>query len=193
MLQCAVRGVVLALLVLALVCVSCPAQAASSSEPILEHLVDGGPAFSFGLGVAPLRWSLAPIVPATPGPPVGESARLAELDAQGSSMSFDFKLRWPGAELVPSLEPYVAVGPALFMVEPDYAGRLLGTRVDPTYHVGAKAAAGVNWRLGKRATLFGEYEITTARPGALATTGAGTAGDGGVGGFDFTYGLRLRY
>jgi hypothetical protein len=190
MLQHAVRRRVVAVLLAAMAFLPGTTFAASSGESILEHLLDAGPAFSVGLGVAPLRWSLAPVAPA-PGPQLGESPRLLDLDSQGTVTSFDIKLRWPGAELIPTLEPYLAFGPAIFVVEPDYVGRLLGTRVDPAYRLGAKAAAGLTWRLGKDTALFGEYELTTARPGGLPA--AGGSGDGGIGGFDFTYGLRLRY
>jgi hypothetical protein len=190
MLQCAVRRRVIAVLLVAIAFMPGTTFGASSGESILEHLLDAGPAFSVGFGVSPLRWSLAPVV-STPGAQIGESGRIVDLDSQGTVTSFDIKLRWPGAELIPALEPYLAFGPAVFVVEPDYVGRLLGTRVDPAYRLGAKAAAGVNWRLGKDTALFGEYELTTARPGALPATGG--PGDGGISGFDFTYGLRLRY
>ena len=154
------------------------ALAAPPSGPVLEHLTDLGGAISLGFGVTPLRPDLAPLVPTPP-----------ELELQSTALSFDLKLRWPGSDVLKSLEPYLVVGPALFVVEPDYVSRLLGTRVDPTLRLGAKAGAGVNWHLGKDLTLFGAYESTT---GGASPFGK-TSGDAGITGYDFTYGIRLRY
>src|SRR5262249_3033405 len=119
-----------------------------------------------------------------------ESGRPADFDSRGTALSFDFTLRWPGAQTGAPLEPYLAVGPALFVLEPDYPGRLLGTHVDPTYRLGAKAGAGLNRRPSKDVTLFGAYEVTTKGDASL---GAKPAGDSALGGYDFTYGLRFRY
>jgi len=154
------------------------ALAAPPSAPVLEHLTDLGGAISLGFGVTPLRPELTPPVPTPP-----------ELSLQSSALSFDLKLRWPGSDVLKSLEPYLVLGPALFVVEPDYVSRLLGTRVDPTLRLGTKAGAGVNWHLGKDLTLFGAYESTTGG----ATPFGKTSGDAAVTGHDFTYGIRLRY
>jgi hypothetical protein len=154
------------------------ALAAPPGAPVLEHLTDLGGAISLGFGVTPLRPELTPPVPAPP-----------ELSLQSSALSFDLKLRWPGSDVLKSLEPYLVLGPALFVVEPDYVSRLLGTRVDPTLRLGTKAGAGVNWHLGKDLTLFGAYESTTGG----ATPFGKTSGDAAVTGHDFTYGIRLRY
>jgi hypothetical protein len=108
-------------------------------------------------------------------------------------VSFDLELTWPGAAGTGQVEPYVALGPALFVIEPDYAGRLLGTRVDPALQLGAKASAGVKWRLGKRTTLFGAYEVTAAPQGGFTAPGGKTPADTGLTGHDFTYGLRFLY
>ena len=107
-------------------------------------------------------------------------------------MSFDIKLRWPGTE-TSVVEPYVAFGPALFVVEPDDVSRLLGTHVDPALRVGAKAGVGLNWKLGKDATFFSAYELSTAGHGGLGSLGARSSADSALNGFDFTYGIRLRY
>ena len=153
--------------------------AASPGEPVHERLTDLGPALSLGFGVTPLRPQISPPGPATP----------ADLNLESTALSFDLKLKWPGSDVVKSLEPYLVVGPALFLVEPDYVSRLLGTRVDPAVRLGAKAGAGINWRLGKDVTLFGAYEATTG-PGPI---GSRTPADSAITGYDFTYGLRLRY
>jgi hypothetical protein len=156
--------------------------AGPTTESTFEHLADVGSGISLGLGVAPLRWELAPSPLAAP----------TELESRGAAMSFDVKLRWPGAE-TSFVQPYVEFGPTLFVVEPDYVSRMLGTRVDPTLRLGAKAGAGLNFRLGKDAAFFGAYELSTAGRGTLAPLGAKSGADPDLGGFDFTYGLRLRY
>lgn len=166
------------------------AAAGSSTEPSLASTPDPGSVITFGFGVSPLRPELPPPLAAVPGGPGSESGRPADFDGRGTALSFDFTLRWPGAESAIPLEPYLAVGPALFVVEPDYPKWLLGTRVDPTLRLGARAGAGLNWRLTKDLTLFGAYEVTR---GGDASLGAKPAGDSAVGGYDFTYGLRLRY
>jgi len=150
------------------------ASAGSSNGPILESLVEGEPAISLGFDVSPLR-----------GP--------ADLDSRGTTISLDVKLKRPGAEAMTAVEPYLTLGPALFVVEPDYVGRLLGTRVDPTLRLGAKASAGLNWWLGKNTMLFGAYEATTAGHGDVTSLGAKAPADPGINGYGFTYGLRFRY
>lgn len=163
--------------------------AGSPPATILDHLTEEGSPVRLGLGVTPLRWQLPATIPGAVG---GESERPLDAEARGTALSFDLTLAWPGTTKVGTLEPYVALGPALFVIEPDYAGRLLGTRVDPTLQLGAKAGAGVNWRLGKHATLFGAYEVTTAGPGGLTSRDT-KASESGIRGYDFTYGLRFLY
>ena len=158
------------------------AAAAPASEPIAERLTDMGPAISLGFGVSPLRWEVVP-------PPLGAPT---EVETRSTAMSFDIKLRWPGTE-TSVVEPYVAFGPALFVVEPDDVSRLLGTRVDPALRVGAKAGVGLNWKLGKDTTFFSAYELSTAGHGGLGSLGARSSADSALNGFDFTYGIRLRY
>jgi|SoiMethySBSTD1v2_1073268.scaffolds.fasta_scaffold696017_1 hypothetical protein len=152
---------------------------------------DPASAFAVGFGVSPLRAQLPAPLAAVPGGQGSESGRPGDFDSHGTALSFDITLRWPGGDALP-LEPYLTVGPALLVVEPDYPGRLLGTRVEPAYRLGAKAGAGLNWRLGKDVTLFGAYEVTTT-DSALPSFGAKPAADAGVTGYDFTYGLRFRY
>jgi hypothetical protein len=146
---------------------------------------------SFGFGVSPLRDSLG--LATVPGAVGGEGVRPLEADPRGGVLSFDLKLAWPGAVSTSVVEPYLAVGPALIVVEPDYAGRLLGTRVDSSLRPGARAGGGVNFRLGKNTTLFGAYEVTTAGQGRLTSPGGKAPADTEVSGYDLTYGLRFRY
>ena len=142
------RARVIAVVLVALVPFT--ALAAPPAGPVVEHLTDLGGALSLGFGVTPLRSDITSPLP----PPRG-------LELQSTALSFDLKLRWPGSDVLGSLEPYILVGPALFVVEPDYVSRLLGTRVDPTLRLGTRAGAGVNWHLGKDVTLFGAYESTS--------------------------------
>ena len=174
------RHVVCAVLALGLLAAAAwgRAFAASPAEPVLENLTDTSRALSLGFGITPLRPQLTPPVPAP-----------LEMDLQSTALSFDLKLRWPGRDVIKSVEPYLVLGPALFVVEPDYVSRLLGSRVDPALRLGAKAGAGVNWHLGRDLTLFGAYEATTG----ATPFGARSPADTGVTGYDFTYGLRLRY
>jgi hypothetical protein len=167
------------LIALGLALLPATAPAAPPAERVEERLTDLGPALSLGFGVTPLRPQLLPPPPAMP----------ADVDLQSTALSFDLKLKWPGSDVVKSLEPYLVVGPALFVVEPDYVSRLLGTRVDPSLRLGAKAGAGITWHLGKDLSLFGAYEATTG----AAPPGSRTPAEGAISGYDFTYGLRLRY
>ena len=164
-----------------------------SPGTILGHLTDGGSAFRLGFGVAPLHSQLGPGTGAILGADASERGRNGDADSRGTVVSFDLELAWPGAAGTGQVEPYVALGPALFVIEPDYAGRLLGTRVDPALQLGAKASAGVKWRLGKRTELFGAYEVTAAPQGGFTAPGGKTPVDTGLTGHDFTYGLRFLY
>jgi hypothetical protein len=166
--------------------------AGPANEPSFEHLTDAGP-LSLGFGVAPLRPTLTTPSALGPGGQPAEGARATDLDAQATALSFELRLRWPGLDATSPLEPFMAVGPALFVVEPDYAARVLGTRIDPSLRLGARAGAGLNWRLGKATTLFGAYEVTAASESGRAPLGARSASDPALHGFDFTYGLRFRY
>ena len=51
----------------------------------------------------------------------------------------------------------------------------------------------MNLHLGKNAELFSAYEITSPSHTAVLPLGAKTPAETGVSGYDFTYGLRLRY
>ena len=177
-----------------------PVRAGSSSEAtpgsaagqdILERFNESWAGISVGLGVAPLRDSLT--LGDTFGVAGGEPIHPLDPDPRSTVLSFDLKLAWPGSTSFSGLEPYLTMGPALFVVEPDYAGRMLGTRVDSTVKLGARAGAGLAWHLGKSTTLFGAYEVTTAQPGGLAPSGSRGAADAQVSGYDLTYGLRFRY
>jgi hypothetical protein len=160
--------------------------AGPDSEPLLQRLLDtGASAFSFGVSESSFLDLGAPANP-------GERARALDADTRSKAMSFDLKLKWPGAETMP-VEPYVTLGPALIVTEPDSLAALAGSRVDPALRLGAKVGAGLNWRLGRDTTLFGAYGFTTDRPNGLLTDGPRSPRDAGNTGFDLMYGVRFRY
>ncbi len=110
-------------------------------------------------------------------------------------ISFDLKLRWPTAsgtaEAGPSLVPYLALGPALLVSESPYAPLTRGeTPGDYAVSLGLKGGAGLSWRLGAGASVFGEYGFTRAadehRPGT------GRAGDG-LDTQGFRYGVQIKF
>jgi hypothetical protein len=162
----------------------------AAAGPAPGPAVDLGSVLSVGFGVSPLGVQL-PALPLGAGGHGSDTGLPTTLEAEGKALSLDVRLRWPGADGAGPLEPYLSLGPALFLVEPDYAGLLLGTRTDPSVRVGAKAGAGLNWRLGRDVTLFGAYELTTAADGGLSS--GARAADPGTGGYDFTYGIRFRF
>ena len=181
---CRFAGVV-ALLV-AVVVAPVTAFAGPDNEPFLARLLDTGTsAFSFGVSESSFLDLGAPANP-------GERARTLDADARGKAISFDLKLKWPGAETRP-VEPYVTLGPALIVTEPGSFAALAGSRVDPGVRRGAKVGAGLNWRLGKDTTLFGAYGFTTESPNGLLTDGPRKSGDAGNTGFDLMYGVRFRF
>src|ERR687891_366827 len=134
----------------------------AAAKPAPSPAVDLGSVLSVGFGVSPLGVQLSAL-------PVGVSGQGRDtgpptaLEAEGKALSFDVRLRWPGADGAGPLEPYLSFGPALFLVEPDYAG-----------------------------PLFGAYELTTAADGGLSS-GVRAGSDPSAGGYDFTYGIRFRF
>jgi hypothetical protein len=143
----------------------------------------------FGIDVSPLRpWSLAKLAPADPG----VSDQRYRLVDPGTAVSFDLRLSWPSNEL-PTLrsvlQPYVMVGPALLMPEPNVS--LIGPPPDRPITLGVRAGAGLNWRLDQNATLFGEYRFTRGASESLLHLGGKSTSE--VGGFDVLYGVRFRF
>jgi hypothetical protein len=166
--------------------------AGGSSDSLLDLAAERGSPIGLGFGISPLHWELiAPPAP-LPGAKAAESAMLADLEPRGRAVSLDIKLRWPGAEPTTPLEPFVVVGPALFVDRPQTATSLFGIQADPVLRLGVKAAAGLNWRLSKDTTLFGSYDVTTTGVGDLMSPGA-KAPASGMNGYDILYGIRFRY
>jgi len=158
----------------------------------LDRLADGLPGISFGLGVSPLR-SQFEVAPPSAATGLQSTEPAGFLDPDGKALSFDLKLSWPGTDKLSLLEPYVKLSPTLFIVEPDYVRRLVGARPDPTYRLGAQAGGGVNVHLSKNLDLFSAYETTSPKQTAAPLLGPKTPIETGISGYDFTYGLRLRY
>ncbi len=114
---------------------------------------------------------------------------------RGRTISLDLRLRWPSADESSErgrLTPYLSLGPALFVSEPDEARWLLDPHADTELAVGLRAGAGVSWQLDPGLSLFGEYRVLR---GGEAMTGLGdrSSAAGDLDGFDVFYGLRLRF
>ena len=164
------------------------AEAGTSSDNLLELATKSGASVGLGFGVSPLHWE--PIAP--PETFAGSAAAermLSDREPRGRAVSFDLKLRWPTGDL--PFEPYVVLGPALFVDQTQELSSLTAVPADPVLRLGAKAGAGFNWRLGKDATLFGSYDVTTTTEG-LASRGV-KAPATGTPGYDLLYGVRFRY
>ena len=157
-------------------------EAGASSDNLLELAAKGGPSVGLGFGVSPLHWELI----APPG-----ATLLDDREPRGRAVSFDIKLKWPTAEL--PIEPYLVLGPALFVDQPQALSSLTGMPADPVVRLGAKAGAGFNWRLSKDATLFGSYDITTTTVDGFTSPGAKAPATALPSGYDVLYGVRLRY
>ena len=167
--------------------------AGASSDALLELAAERGPSLSLGFGVTPLHWELIAPPPSVPGTRAAESAMLADLEPRGRAVSLDVKLRWPWADWTTPLEPYVVLGPALFIDRPQDATSLVGIQADPVLRLGVKAGAGFNWRLSKDTTLFGSYDVTTTGVGDVTSPGAKAPAASGMSGYDVLYGVRFRY
>ena len=166
--------------------VPAPVLAGASSDNLLELASRSGASVGLGFGVSPLHWE-----PLAPPESVAGSAAAERLlgEPRGKAVSFDLKLRWPTADL--PIEPYLVLGPALLVEQPQDLSGLTVAPGDPTYRVGAKAGAGFNWRLNKDATLFGSYDVMTPTDG-LASRGVKAPGAGTTG-YDLMYGVRFKY
>jgi hypothetical protein len=166
-------------------------EAGPSTDNLLELAAKGGPAVGLGFGVSPLHWELIAPPEAIAGSTAAESRMLWDREPRGRAMSFDIKLKWPTAEL--PIEPYVFLGPALFVEQPHELSSMIGIPADPVLRLGAKAGAGFNWRLSKDATLFGSYDVTTTTVDGFTSPGAKAPGPSVPTGYDLLYGVRFRY
>jgi hypothetical protein len=185
------RWLAMVTLTLAVGLVPMAAWAGATSDSLLELAGERGPSLGFGVGVSPFRWEL--LAPPLSGAKAAESSVLADPELRGHAVSFDIKLRWPGAESTMPLEPYLIFGPVLFVDQPQDAFSLSGIPADRVMRVGAKAGVGINWRLSRDATLFGSYDVTTSGTGAATAPGARAPAASGIDGYDLLYGVRFRY
>jgi len=183
-----VRWLAIAALTLATGAAPVTTQAGSASDNLLGLASPSNSSVGFGLGVSPLHWDLLP--PADTIPSSGENRILSD-SPHGKAVSFDMKLRWPTGDT--PFEPYVVLGPALFVAQPQEFNTILGTQIDPTYRLGARAGAGFNWRLGKDATLFGSYDMTRATGDTFTAPGTKASTNGSATGYDVLGGVRFRY
>jgi len=182
-----VRWLAIAALTAALGGVPITTQAGSSSENLLDLASQRNSPFGFGFGVSPLHWE--PLPP--PETSSSAESRILGDVPRGKAVSFDMKLRWPTGDT--PFEPYVVLGPALFVEQPQEFSTLLGSQADPVYRVGARAGAGFNWRLSKDATLFGSYDMTRATGEGFTAPGTKGPATGSSTGYDVLYGVRFRY
>lgn len=121
-----------------------------------------------GLGVSKLKPAAPDLLAATPtlGPARSGDPDVRAYDPRSAAISFDLTLRWPtaggGADAsgVRMLQPYLSLGPALLVAEPQYLP--LGRAREYSVAVGLKGGAGVSWRLDRSLSLFGEYGFTRA-------------------------------
>jgi hypothetical protein len=111
-----------------------------------------------------------------------------------ASISFDLRLAWPlgpsGAP-VSGLEPYLTLGPGVFLSDAPEIDAPLGPRGDASAVLGVKAGAGLTWRVDPGTALFGEYRMTRGAVDALRPAGHGSATD--TRGFDVLYGVRFKF
>jgi hypothetical protein len=97
------------------------------------------------------------------------AARLIDPDLHFDALSFDLKVRRPapaGTGSSSSLQPYVSVGPALFVARPgEVIGLgLLAARREVSLSLGVLGGAGLSRRLGENTAPFGEDRV--ARSGS---------------------------
>ena len=112
-------------------------EAGPSEDNLLELAAKGGPSVGLSLGVSPLHFDgLGPLEPA-PLVTAGDNGLLGERE-RGRAVSFDIKLRWP-TDL--PFEPYLVLGPALFVDQGLDMSGLTGVPPDPVVRLGAKAGA----------------------------------------------------
>ncbi len=170
-----------------------PVPVSRPSTGLLDVLTEQGMGaghslFGVGLDVTPLRPALTPI-PEAP-------TRLTLTDP-GTAISLDLRLRWP---TLPSTDragvslpqPYVTLGPALFVIDPVDALVASSAGGDVSLSLGVRAGVGLTWQLDRNALLFGEYRLTRGADDRSVVPGGG-GGSGAGAGYDLLYGVRLRF
>lgn len=157
--------------------------------------LDSVPGLGLGVGVQPLHGDRGSTSAALPGAAQALLGPYRLLDDRGTAISFDLRLRWPSpVDLAGAgaLQPYVAVGPALFLAEPDVSSQILNSRADTALSLGVRAGAGVTWSFDRTGSFFSEYRfIRGARESNVLGGRNGASED--PGGFDLLYGVRFRF
>jgi opacity protein-like surface antigen len=154
---------------------------------------------SLGVGVDVSR--IQPNVPskglAPASGPSGGSTRLIDTGLHFDAISFDLRLRWPtlarDASAKTQLQPYLSLGPALFVVRPDdvtAVGPLTSQR-DLSLSLGVLGGAGLAWQFAENASLFGEYRFTSSGPEKFLPLGRAIGRDANTS--DLLYGISVRF
>jgi hypothetical protein len=158
-----------------------------------------GDSHSIGLGLdhARIQLNTSSKLAATPVMPPGPlGTRLIDPDSNLDALSFDLKVRWPGptGAGLSSLQPFVSFGPALFVARPNDAVGLglPGDRQSVSMSLGLIGGAGVSWRFGENAALFGEYRFMQSSASRLAPYGGGGP-PGNASTPDLLYGIAVRF
>ena len=186
-----VRWLAIAALTVTTGAVPVKTEAGASSDNLLDLASQGNSAIGFGFGVSPLHWEVLAPPETVSAASASENRILGDPQPRGRAVSFDIKLRWPTGDL--PIQPYLSLGPALLVEQPQELSTLIGSQADPVYRVGARAGAGFNWRLSKDATVFGSYDMTRATGESFTAPGVKAPANGATSGYDVLYGVRFRY
>ena len=172
-----------------------PVEAPSLFGLLSGVWLDSVPGLGLGVGVQPLRRDRGPMSASLADAAQALLGPYRPLGDRGTAISFDLRLRWPSPLDLPgagALQPYVAVGPALFVAEPDVPSQILNSRADTALSLGVRAGAGVTLDFDRNASFFSEYRFTRGARDSNVLGGRGSGGEDPVG-FDLLYGVRFRF
>lgn len=150
-----------------------------------------------GVGVDVSR--IQPNVPSTGLAPASNPSdtRLIDTGLRFDAISFELRLRWPtlarDASAKTQLQPYLSLGPALFVARPDdvtTVGPLTSPR-DLSLSLGVLGGAGLAWQFAENASLFGEYRFTNTGAEKLLPLGRAIGRDANTS--DLLYGISVRF
>jgi len=184
-------------LVLALCLLLAGTESALAQWPEVERWLDGSQPLTFGFDTSSYRISTLGTKPviATEDPSYGNTPyRLIDPDLHGTAISFDLKLRWPSSSTIGAVEPYVSIGPTLFVTGSDNVTRFgqVAPRTDSAMSLGLSWGAGLSWRLSRNAELFGGYRfLQYGRDSALSRGERSSESE--LIGHDVLYGISVRF